>query len=207
MNDPRPVVEFVYDFVSVPCHIAWQVLRPMAEQAGARWLATPVLCGGIFKATGNPGPLTLPAKRDWYLRDLQLWARKRGVPLVLSPFLPVRSLHLVRGSFVAEARGEHLRYMDAVFEALYVRALDAGRPDVYREVLERAGFDADAYIDGVDRADIKRRLVDETDRAVARGVFGVPTFFVGDELFFGQDRLEFVFDAVARRRSGEPRAC
>lgn len=81
-----------------------------------------------------------------------------------------------------------------------------GRLGVCREVLGRAGFDAEACLEGVERPDIKRRLADETDRAVQRGVFGVPTFFVGDELFFGQDRLDFVFEAVARRRSGESRA-
>ena len=197
MNDPRPTVEFVYDFVSIPCHIAWQALRPMVEQAGARLLVTPVLCGGIFKATGNPGPLAVPAKREWYQRDLQLWARKRGVSMVISPFVPVRSLHLMRGSFVAEHRGEQPRYMDAMFDAIYVQALDAGRLDIYRELLERAGFDADAYLEGIERADIKRRLIDETNRAVARGVFGVPSFFAADELFFGQDRLEFVIEALA----------
>jgi 2-hydroxychromene-2-carboxylate isomerase len=199
MIDPRPTVEFVYDFVSVPSHIAWHVLRPMVEQAGARLLVAPVFCGGVFKATGNTGPLGVPAKRAWYLRDLQLWARKRGVPLVLSPFLPVRSLHLMRGSFVAEERGEAPRYMDVVFDAIYVRALDLGRLEVFHETLRGAGFDGDAYLEGIERPDIKGRLTDATDRAVQRGVFGVPSFFVGDELFFGQDRLEFVIEAVARR--------
>jgi 2-hydroxychromene-2-carboxylate isomerase len=199
MNDPRPTVEFVYDFVSVPCHIAWTALRPMIEQAGARLVVTPVLVGGVFKATGNPGPLAVAAKRAWYLRDLQLWARKRGVPLVPNPAVPVRSLHLMRGSFVADERGEQLRYMDAVFDAIYVQTLDPGRPEVYREVLDRAGFDVDVYLAGIERPDIKRRLADETQRAVQRGVFGVPSFFVGDELFFGQDRLEFVIEAVTPR--------
>jgi 2-hydroxychromene-2-carboxylate isomerase len=206
MNDPRPAVEFVYDFVSVPCHIAWQVLRPMLESAGARLVLTPVLCGGIFKAIGNPGPLAVPAKRDWYQRDLPMWARRRGVALVPSPFLPVRSLHLLRGSFVAEQRNEAERYMDTVFEAIYVRTIDMGRLDAYAETLRLAGFDADAYLEGIEHPDIKRRLVDETDRAVARGVFGVPSFFVGDELFFGQDRLEFVIEAVASQRAGAPRS-
>lgn len=199
MEDPRPTVEFVYDFVSLPCHIAWQVLRPMVAQAGARLVVTPVLVGGIFKATGNPGPLAVPAKREWYQRDLQLWARKRGVPMVISPFVPVRSLHLMRGSFVAEERGEQQRYMDVVFDAIYVQALDMGREEVCAEALQRAGFDAGAYREGIERPEIKRRLIDETERAVARGVFGVPSFFAGDELFFGQDRLEFVIEAVTRR--------
>lgn len=205
MNDPRPSVEFVYDFVSIPCHIAWRVLRPMVERAGVRLVTTPVLCGAIFKATGNPGPLTVAAKREWYRRDLQLWAQRRGVPLVHNPHAPVRSLHLVRGSFIAEERGETERYMDAVFEALYVDALDLGQLQLYGEALERAGFDAPAYLDGVERPDIKRRLADQTERAVARGAFGVPTFFVDDELFFGQDRLEFAIEAVLRKRGGEVR--
>jgi 2-hydroxychromene-2-carboxylate isomerase len=191
-------VEFVYDFVSTPCHIAWKSLGPMAREIGAEVILTPVLCGGIFKATGNPGPLAVAAKREWYARDLALWARRRGVTLVQSPFLPIRSLPLMRGSFVAAERNETIRYVDSVFDAIYVEGRDLSDLKLVEETLRDAGLDADAYLQGIAREDIKQKLLHNTEQAVARRVFGVPTFFVNGELFFGQDRLEFVVEALQR---------
>ncbi len=192
-------VEFVYDFVSVPCHIAWKSLDPMIKAIGAEVVMTPVLCGGIFKATGNSGPLGIPAKREWYVRDLALWARRRGVPLVSSPFLPIRSLPLMRGSFIAAERNETVQYVDAIFDSIYVRGRDLSDMMLVRETMNEAGLDADAYLQGIERADIKQKLLHNTEDAVARRVFGVPTFFVNNELFFGQDRLEFVVEALQRK--------
>lgn len=191
-------VEFVYDFVSTPCHIAWKSLGPMLQRLGAQLILTPVLCGGIFKAIGNPGPLAVPAKREWYARDLALWAQRRGVTLVQSPHLPIRSLPLMRGSFVAAERNETHRYVDSVFDAVYVHGRNLSDPGLVHETLSAAGLDADAYLLGMAREDVKQKLLQSTERAVARRVFGVPTFFVNDELFFGQDRLEFVVEALER---------
>jgi 2-hydroxychromene-2-carboxylate isomerase len=192
----RRTVEFVWDFVSTPCYIAWRCLEPMVEAVGGNVVMTPVFCGGIFKAVGNPGPLVIPAKRAWYARDLSMWARRRGVPLVQGPHIPVRSLPLMRGSLLAEERGELRRYGDAVFDAIYVRQRDLSDMGLVRQTLGDAGLDVDAYMRGVERPDLKEKLVRNTEHAVARGVFGVPSFFVGDELFFGQDRIEFVLEAL-----------
>jgi len=189
-------VEFIWDFVSTPCYIAWKSLEPMVKAAGGEVVRTPVFCGGIFKAIGNPGPLVIPAKREWYARDLALWAKRRGVPLQQSPFIPVRSLPLMRGSLVADERGESRRYCDAVFDAIYTRGRNLSEMDLVRQTLREAGLDADAYVEGMERTDIKQKLSRNTDQAVLRGVFGVPSFFVGNELFFGQDRLEFVVEAL-----------
>jgi 2-hydroxychromene-2-carboxylate isomerase len=191
-------VEFVYDFVSVPCHIAWKSLDSMIKAIGANVVMTPVLCGGIFKALGNTGPLGIPAKAEWYARDLTLWARKRGVILNPSPFLPIRSLPLMRGSFIAVERNETFRYVDTMFDAIYVHGHNLSDLTLVEKTLSEAGLDADAYLDGIGREDIKQKLLRNTEEAIARRVFGVPTFFVKDELFFGQDRLEFVVDALRR---------
>jgi 2-hydroxychromene-2-carboxylate isomerase len=189
-------VEFIWDFVSTPCYIAWKCAEPVIKAAGGDVLMTPVLCGGIFKATGNAGPLGIPAKRDWYARDLALWAKRRGVPLVASPYIPIRSLPLMRGALLAEERGEMRRYGDVVFDAIYVHRRNLSDLAVVKETLRDAGLDVEAYLQGIDRVDIKERLTRNTERAIARGVFGVPSFFVGDELFFGQDRLDFVVEAL-----------
>lgn len=198
-TDDQPTVEFVYDFVSIPSHLAWSALKPMAAEAGAIILTTPVLCGAIFKAQGNAGPLGIPDKKAWFYRDLQRWARKRGVTATVGTFVPVRSLPLQRGSLVAAARGETVRYMDTVFDGLYVQSRDLGDRDEFAAALAGAGLDAPAYLSGIDDPLIKQALVLNTQRALERRVFGVPTFFVGDELFFGQDRLDFVFDALRGR--------
>lgn len=198
MTQANRTVEFVYDFVSVPCHIAWKSLDSMVKAIGAEVVMTPVLCGGIFKAIGNAGPLGIRAKAEWYARDLALWARKRGVVFNPSPFLPIRSLPLMRGSFIAVERNETFRYVDAMFDAIYVHGRNLSDLTRVEETLREAGLDADAYLDGIGREDIKQKLLRNTEEAIARRVFGVPTFFVNDELFFGQDRLEFVVEALQR---------
>jgi 2-hydroxychromene-2-carboxylate isomerase len=155
-----------------------------------------VLCGGIFQAIDNPGPLVIPAKRDWIMGDYVMWAQHYGVAFALNPHAPVRTLPLMRGAFVAEERGELARYLKALFEAIWVDARNLSDADEVRQTLEGAGLDPDAYFTGIERADVKDRLRQNTDDAVARGVFGVPTFFVGERMFFGQDRLEFVKRAL-----------
>ncbi len=191
-------VEFMYDFVSVPSFIAWKALPPMLEAVGAQMVLTPVLVGGIFKATGNAGPLAIPAKTEWYRADLALWARKRGVVFNPSPFLPFRSLGVMRGAYLAAERNETGLYVGSVFDAVFVHGRNMGDMQVVADALAAAGLDAKAYVQGVERADIKQRLLDATQRAVDRRVFGVPTFFVDGELFFGQDRIEFVLEALQR---------
>ncbi len=192
---PRQL-EFLYDIVSVPSYLAWTQLPAVAKETGARLLMTPVFCGGIFKATGNPGPFAIPAKQAWYTGDLALCARHLGVPLNLSPHWPIRSVPIMRGVFVAEERGELDTYLGAMFEANFIHARNLSEADEVRNTLVQAGLDAATYVAGIQRDDIKDRLRKNSDEAVSRGVFGVPTFFVGDQMFFGQDRLHFVKQAL-----------
>ncbi len=191
-------VEFFYDFVSTPCFIAWKVLPALLETAGASLVLTPVLTAGIQKATGNPGPLAYPDKRDWYVRDLALWIRKRGLTVSPELHVPFRSLDVLRGSFIAAERNETTRYVGAVFGAVFEQGRNLDDMAVVRQCLDGAGLDAKAYLEGIERADVKDRLRRSTDDALARRVFGVPTFMVDGELFFGQDRIEFVMDALGR---------
>lgn len=189
-------LEFIYDIVSVPSYLAWTQLPGVAKETGARILMTPVFCGGIFQATGNPGPLAVPAKQKWYAGDMALWARHLGVPLNPSPHWPIRILPIMRGVLVAEERGELDAYLRTMFEANFIHARNLSEADEVRNTLVEAGLDADTYFAEIQRDDIKDRLRSNTDEAVSRGAFGVPTFFVGDQLFFGQDRLNFVKQAL-----------
>ncbi|HSH08054.1 MAG TPA: 2-hydroxychromene-2-carboxylate isomerase [Burkholderiales bacterium] len=189
-------VEFLYDFVSAPSYMAWTQIDAIAREANAQVIMTPVFCAGIFKEIGNPGPLAIPAKRTWYAHDLQLWAKKRGITLRPNPHAPIRTLPLMRGVFVARERDEFDRYSKAIWDAIWLDGKNMSDPAIVNETLRAAGLDIDAYAAGIEREDIKTALRDSTQQAVQRGAFGVPTFFVGDELFFGQDRLEFVRDAL-----------
>ena len=189
-------VEFLYDFVSLPSFIAWKVLRPMVEAISATLVPTPVLVAGIFKATGNAGPMAIPAKFEWVIRDLSLWIKKRGLTVSPTLHLPFRSLPLLRGSFLAAERDETTRYIDAMYDAIFVHGRNLGDMPVVEASLREAELDAEAYLQGMEREDIKEKLRNSTDDAVARRVFGVPTFFVNGELFFGQDRIEFVMEAL-----------
>jgi 2-hydroxychromene-2-carboxylate isomerase len=189
-------VEFLYDFVSAPSYLAWMQMEAIAGEANADLTMTPVFCAGIFNAIGNPGPLAVPAKREWYGRDLTLCAKKQGIPYNSNPNSPIRTLPLMRGAFVAQERGEIDHYVKTVFEAIFVEVKNMNDVDVVRATLNEAGIDFEAYWKGIERDDVKMRLRVNTENAVKRGVFGVPTFFVGDELFFGQDSLEFVRDAL-----------
>ena len=192
----QPTVEFLFDFVSAPSALAWLCLPKLVHQAGARLVMTPVVVTGIFKATGNIAPLNLPAKMEWLRRDLPRWAAKRGVQMHPNPRLPFRSLPYLRGCLLAQERGEESRFIQAVFEAAFVRGENMDDEQTVVGLSKRAGLDPQAYLDGIERQDIKDKLRRNTEDAVARKVFGVPTFFVNGELFFGQDRIEFVMEAL-----------
>lgn len=191
-------LEFLYDFVSGPCYLASTQVGGIARAAGAELVLTPVLVGAIFKATNNPGPLGVPAKAKWIAGDMLLWADFYGVAFKPNPIFPIRTLPLLRGALVAEDRGEADRYVKAVFEAIWVHERNLNEPEEVRAVLDSAGFDPEVYFAEIERDQIKERLRRNTDDAVARGVFGVPTFFVDGEMFFGQDRLHFVRSVLER---------
>lgn len=189
-------LEFIYDIGSVPCYFAWRRLPDLVRETGASLVRTPVLAGAIFKALDNPGPTAVPVKANWYLEDLRLWAAHHGIPYKTNSHAPFTTLPLMRGVLVAEERGELDAYMDALFKPMWLEQKNVDDREVVRAALADAGLDPEPYFTEITRQDIKDRLRANTDAAMARGVFGVPTFFVADKLFFGQDRLHFVRDAL-----------
>jgi len=191
-------VEFFFDIGSPTTYLAWTQLPTIARDAGATITWRPMLLGGVFKATGNASPVNVPAKGRWMLADLQRWARHYGVPLRFNPHFPVNTLTLMRGATGIQMR-EPARlqaFLEAMFRAMWVEPVNLGDSAVLAEALTAAGFDAAAFAAMVGDAAVKAALVATTEEAVARGVFGAPSFFVGDELHFGQDRLEFVRAAL-----------
>ena len=190
-------IEFFFDFGSPTTYLASTQLPGIARDTGAELVYRPMLLGGVFKATGNASPATVKAKSRWMSRDIAMWAEHYAVPFVSNPHFPINTLVLMRGATGLQMRQpqDFERYFGAVFKAIWVEAQNLGDAAVLAAVLAKSGFDADAFTALVGDAEVKQRLIAATDEAVARGVFGAPTCFVGEQMFFGQDRLDFVRDA------------
>jgi 2-hydroxychromene-2-carboxylate isomerase len=191
-------VEFFFDFGSPTTYLAHTQLPRIAAETGAALVYRPMLLGGVFKATGNASPVSVPAKGRWMGGDIARWAKRWGVPFAFNPFFPINTLTLMRGAAGLQLRQPEgfTRYVDAVFHAMWVAPRNLGDPATLAAVLAEAGFEAEAFLALVADAEVKASLVANTEEAVARGVFGAPTCFVGEAMFFGQDRLDFVREAL-----------
>ena len=191
-------LEFFFDFGSPTTYLAHTQLPRIAAAAGATLVYRPMLLGGVFKATGNASPVSVPAKGRWMGDDIARWAKRLGVPFAFNPHFPINTLSLMRGAAGLQLRQPEAfgRYADAVFQAMWVTPRPLGDAAELAAVLSDAGFDPAAFMALVADAEVKAKLVANTEEAVARGVFGAPTCFVGEAMFFGQDRLDFVREAL-----------
>ena len=191
-------LEFHFDFGSPTSYLACTQLPRIALETGATLVWHPMLLGGVFKATGNASPVSVPAKGRWMGDDINRWARRWGVAFAFNPHFPINTLTLMRGAVGLQLRqpNDFQRYVDAVFHAMWVAPRNLGDAAELAAVLNAAGFDAVAFATLVADAEVKARLVANTETSVARGVFGAPTCFVGEQMFFGQDRLDFVQQAL-----------
>ena len=196
----RPRLEYFFDFGSPTSYLAWTQLPKLVADTGAELVWRPMLLGGVFKATGNASPVSVPAKRRWMGADLRRWAERYGVPFRFNPHFPVNTLTLMRGATGLQMRrpDDFDRYVALVNRAMWEAPANLGDPEVLAATLAAAGFDGEAFTAMVGDPEVKARLVATTEEAVARGVFGAPTFFVGEAMFFGQDRLDFVREALTR---------
>jgi 2-hydroxychromene-2-carboxylate isomerase len=191
-------VEFFFDFGSPTAYLAYTQLPKIAGACGAEILWRPMLLGGVFKATGNQSPVLIAAKGAWMWADMDRWARRYGVALEKNPHFIINTLTLMRIAVGLQMRDPGLfpRYVNAMFHAMWVEPCNLGDPAVVAAALEAAGLDAAALAALAADPEVKAKLVAVGEEAVRRGVFGAPTMFVGDEMFFGQDRLEFVREAL-----------
>jgi 2-hydroxychromene-2-carboxylate isomerase len=191
-------VEFYFDFGSPTAYLAWTQLPAIAMECRAAIDWKPMLLGGVFKATGNSSPVLVEAKGRWMWGDMERWARRYGVRLARNPFFIINTLTLMRGAVGYQLRepDRFLKYVDAMYRGMWVEGLDLGDAAVIESFLKKNGFDAQAFTAMAGDAEVKQKLIAETEAAVKRGVFGAPTMFVGEAMFFGQDRLEFVREAL-----------
>lgn len=190
-------VEFYYDVGSPAAYLAWTQLPGLVAEYDARLVYKPMLLGGVFKATGNRSPIEVAAKGRWLTADLQRFAHRYGVPFNRNPHFPINTLQLMRGATAALEDGMVETYNAAVFPAIWVDAKNMNDPIIVAEVLHAAGFDADRFAHRIAEDTVKDKLKAVTEEAVERGVFGAPSMFIGDEMFFGQDRLDFVAERLA----------
>ena len=191
--------EFWFDLGSPAAYLAWKRLPKFLRETGASVAHKPMLLGGVFKATGNASPVTIPAKGKWLLDDLARTARKDGVPLAYGPGFPINTLPLMRGAIGLQLRTPErfAPYVDAMFDAMFGKPQDMRDEKVIGAVLGAAGFAPAEIMALAGDPEVKQALIRNTEEAVARGVFGAPTFFVGSEMFWGQDRMDAVAEALA----------
>jgi 2-hydroxychromene-2-carboxylate isomerase len=194
----KRTIEYFFDVGSPTSYLAWTQLPKLAAETGAQVVWRPMLLGGVFKATGNASPVSVPAKGRWMNDDIGRWAAHYGVPFRFNPHFPINTLTLMRGATGLQMRrpDELMRYLDVIEKNMWETPKNLGDPAVLAATLTEAGFDAEAFAALVADPEVKARLVATTEEAVSRGVFGAPTFFVGHAMFFGQDRLDFVRKAV-----------
>ena len=187
-------LEFFYDFVSPYSYLASTRVEAMAARTGATIRWRPFLLGGVFKATGNRAPIEIPAKGVHMLLDLGRWSKRLGVPLHFPASFPFSSMLALRAAFAAEAAGKLVPYTHAVYKAAWADGRDVASAEGLTAVLDEAGLDGAALVAAAPQ--YKEALIKQTQELVDRGGFGGPALFVGEELFVGNDRLEFVEEAL-----------
>ena len=193
--------EFWFDLGSPAAYLAWKRLPAFEKRTGAKAIHKPMLLGGVFKAQGNASPVTIPAKGKWILADLARYAQKDGVPLSYGPGFPINTLPLMRAVIGTQLRmpARYTALVDALFDAMFAAPKDLRDPAVIKQVLDAAGFDAAQMLELTGDPEVKQALIKNTEEAVAKGVFGAPTFFVAHTLFWGQDRMDAVAEALATK--------
>ena len=194
-------VEFHFDFGSPNAYLAHKVLPAIEARTGARFGYVPILLGGVFKATNNRSPMEAFAgirnKPEYEALQTRRFVARHGLDAFrFNPNFPVNTLQLMRGAVVAQRLGVFEAYVEAVFKAMWEDQKPMGDAEVFAETLRSAGLDADGLIALSQDPEVKAALVANTEASVARGTFGSPTFFVGDEIYFGKDSLGDVEAAI-----------
>jgi 2-hydroxychromene-2-carboxylate isomerase len=191
-------VEFYFDLGSPATYLAYTQLPKICEQTDSQLIYVPILLGGVFKATGNASPATIPAKGRYMFIDLDRFARRYGVPLKINPHFPINTLLLMRAVTGMQMRHPErfAAFIDCLFKALWIEGRNLNDPATVGAVLSENSFDPQEILALTVDEDVKNELKETTEKAVQRGVFGAPSMFVGDQLYFGQDRLDFVIEAL-----------
>jgi 2-hydroxychromene-2-carboxylate isomerase len=196
-------LEFYFDFGSPNAYLAHRVLPTIEQRTGQRFTYVPILLGGVFKATNNQSPVQAFAhvrnKLEYDQLEMRRFIARHGLhEFTMNPHFPVNTLLIMRGAVAASMDGILPAYVDAVMRHMWVEPKKMDDPAVVGAALDASGLDGERLLARTQDADVKQRLLADTERAVARGVFGLPVFFVGDEMYFGKDRLRDVEEEIVR---------
>ncbi len=194
-------IEFIFDFGSPNAYLAYRALPPILERNGARLAISPCLLGGIFKATGNQAPgvafAGVKGKLDYETLEMRRFIARHAIDKFrLNPHFPVNTLMLMRGLVAAREAGEEAAYLEMGLQGLWEEGLKLDDREVLARRIDEAGLNSASLLAAAQTDRVKLKLADNTAAAVARGVFGIPTFFVGSEMFFGKERLGQVEEAA-----------
>ena len=195
-------VEFHFDFGSPNAYLAHKLILGIEQRTGAAFVYVPVLLGGVFKLTNNLAPMTqfkdVKNKLEYQRLEFQRFIDKHGLrQFRWNPHFPVNTVQIMRGAIVAQMDGKLMPYVDAVFHHMWEAPKKMDDPAVIGAALEESGLDAARILARIQDQDVKDALLKNTEASVARGTFGAPTFFVGDEMYFGKDRLRDLEEAIA----------
>jgi len=196
-------VDFYFDFASPNAYLSHQVVPGIEERTGTKFNYIPVLLGGIFKATNNKPPMEaffgILNKNEYQSVEMKRFQERHGIDkFKMNPHFPVMSLQIIRGAVGAQQDGYLDKYIDEVLKHMWEEPKKMDDPEVIKEAFTESGFDADRLMNQMQDPDIKAQLIENTENAVKRGTFGIPTFFVGDDIYFGKDTLWQVEEALAK---------
>jgi 2-hydroxychromene-2-carboxylate isomerase len=203
-------VQFYFDFGSPNAYLSHKILPQIERRTGVKFDYVPILLGGIFKATNNRSPMeafaSIKNKFEYERLEMNRFIDKHGLGrFQMNPFFPVNTLPVMRGAVVMKMDGDFARYVDAVFHHMWEEPKKMDDLAVIRAALDESGFDGGKLLERTQDPKVKEQLVRNTEESVARGAFGAPTFFVGDEIFFGKDRLRDVEEKIVAK-SGKANA-
>jgi 2-hydroxychromene-2-carboxylate isomerase len=196
-------VDFIFDFASPNAYMTHKAVTGIVERTGATFNYIPCLLGGIFKSTGNQAPFVafanVKGKQEYNkLENERFIAKHKLTAYKMNPHFPMSTVALMRGLIVAEDAGQKDAYIEAVLKAMWEREENMADTDVTVRVLTEAGLDGKTIIEKTQDPTVKAKLIENTNAAVERGAFGVPTFFVGKEMFFGKERLGQVEEEIIK---------
>ena len=202
----NPKVEFLFDFGSPNAYLSALVIPSIEKRTGVKFEYVPVLLGGIFKLTGNSSPADylrgIKNKPEFQRRETERFIRRHAITTYKpNPYFPVITLMLMRGAIAAQLEGVFDQYFKAAYHHMWEEPKKMDDPKILREALMSSGLDADKLMARSQEPEVKNRLLELTQRAVDRGAFGSPSFFVGDELFFGKDQLRDVEEEIVAQKA------
>ena len=194
-------VDFIFDFASPNGYLAHHALKGIIERTGVSINYIPCLLGGIFKSTGNQAPFVafagIKGKNEYGMLEIQRYIKKYALSkFKMNEHFPLHTVMMQRGALVAEQDGKLMEYIEAVLASVWEENKKMDDPDVFVAELTAKGFNGANILERTQDPDIKKKLIDNTNGAVERGTFGIPTFYVGDEMFFGKERIDQVEEEI-----------